>query len=47
MQNSFLGISESDNNFDKENVSYNIKYKNIKKQMKKLGRIGEVRDADS
>lgn len=45
MQNSFLGISESDNNFDKENVSYNIKYK--KKQMKKLGRIEEVRDADS
>lgn len=43
MQNSFLGISESDDNFN----SYNIKYKNIKKQMKKLGRIEEVRDADS
>lgn len=34
MQNSFLGISESDNNFDKENVSYNIKYKKIDEKIR-------------
>lgn len=36
MQNSFLGISESDDKFNKENVSYNIKYKNIKKIDEKI-----------